>query len=342
MRAESPKNDKRHAVSVTDLTKFIKEEHIKLLTEIATSVFTLASESKYNLDIPCKLKITTEETDLWEDVSDINGIVIPAIYESESQNAESTIEKQVHQYYDNLCRQQNKHNFIHNAYIKLNKYGSMQTTDDYIRMGIMYISLSEEIYHKIAQITIHNWLNRELIQPCFTVLGSLIDTSTALYERGLECEQEFAEFGKIEFKGRLDVFDERCVLEIKCVQALTLEHKMQLLIYAWMWKKQTDRFYTSKEFKLVNIRTGEVYILDTCSHLIDDAIRILLKNKYEKRDTSSDSEFIEMCTSAASAGITLSAASALSKPSGAAPCTSSSNKCLIVDMDDDDNPVNIL
>jgi hypothetical protein len=295
------------------------------------------------------LKVATAESgsdsdsswndELCEDVSDINGIVIPAIYESESQCAESTIEKQVHQRYDNLCRQQNKHQFIHNAYIKLNKYGSMQTTDDYIRMGIMYISLMEEIYHKIAQINRHNWLNRELIQPCFTVLSSLIDTRTALYERGLECEHVFADFGKIEFRGRLDVFDERSVLEIKCVQALTLEHKMQLLVYAWMWKKQTDPFYTSKEFKLVNIRTGEVYILDTCSHLIDEAIHILLENKYAKKDVLMDAEFIEMCTLA----ISKPASSGVSKFIAPlpAPCKSS-NKCLFVEEDDDENPVNVV
>ena len=349
MSHESPTNDQRHAVSVTDLTKFIKEEYMKLLTDISNSVFTMTSESKYDVDIPSKLKLTAagsgSESDsswndeLFEDVSDINGIVIPAIYESESQNAESTIEKQVHQQYDNLCRQQNKHQFIHNAYIKLNRFGSMQTTDDYIRMGIMYISLTEEIYHKIAQITRHNWLNRELIQPCFTALSSLIDTRSACYERGLECKHAFAEFGTIEFRGRLDVFDERSVLEIKCVQTLTLEHKMQLLVYAWMWKKQTDPFYTSKEFKLVNIRTGEVYILDTCSHLIDEAMHILLENKYGKKEVLTDAEFIEMCTLAVSKPTRVAPKLNVALP---APCKSSSNKCLVIDMDDDDNPVNVL
>ncbi len=109
---------------------------------------------------------------------------------------------------------------------------------------------------------------------------------------------------------------------------------MQLLVYAWMWKKQTDPFYTSKEFKLVNIRTGEVYILDACSHLIDEAMHILLENKYGKKDVLSDAEFVELCARATSKPASLAA---LSLP---APCKSS-NKCLFVE-DDDENPVNVV
>jgi hypothetical protein len=370
MQPSSPSNEVQHVVNVTDLTKFIKEDNIKLLTDIANTVFYTISEPSYDLDIPCKLKLsrrcdsstgtgtstgtdscgdssssTDDEDDLYEDVSDINGIVIPAIYEAESQGSESTIEKEVHQLYDNLCRQQNKHHFIQKVYNKLNHYGS-QSVDDYIRMAIMYISLKEEIYHKIAQISRHNWLDRSLITPCFSVLSTLIDTESALYERGIYVKSAFNDFGVVELLGRLDVFDKRHVLEIKCTQTLTLEHKMQLLVYAWMWKKQTDSFYDAKEFKLVNIRTGEILSLDTTSHLLDEAIHILLENKYGKRSVLSDSEFIESCTLAISRRahpttmpVARSHARALERIGLPAPCKSS-KKCLIVD-DDDTDPVNV-
>jgi hypothetical protein len=375
MQPSSPSNEVKHAINVTDLTKFIKEDNIKLLTDIANTVFSTMSEPAYDLDIPCKLKLNCKangsrssrsgessddslcDSDEWcenldeddgglyEDVSDINGIVIPAIYEAESQGSESTIEKEVHQLYDNLCRQRNKHHFIQKVYNKLNHCGS-QTIDDYIRMAIMYISLKEEIYHKIAQISRHNWLDRSLITPCFSVLSTLIDTESALYERGIYIKSTFNEFGSVELCGRLDVFDKRHVLEIKCTQTLTLEHKMQLLVYAYMWKNQTDPFYDAKEFKLVNIRTGEILSLDATSHLLDEAIHILLENKYGKRSVLSDSEFIESCTLAISRRahpttmpIARSHARALERIGLPAPCKSS-KKCLIVD-DDEADPVNV-
>jgi hypothetical protein len=217
----------------------------------------------------------------------------------------------------------------------------MQTMDDYIRMGIMYISLKEEIYHKIAQINRHDWLDRGLIQPCFTFLSSLIDTASALYERGLECVNTFPDFGKVHFIGRLDVFDAHTVFEIKCTQTLSLEHKMQLLVYAWMWKQQTDSFYsaTPRDFKLVNIRTGEILRLDIGSRFITDAIHILLENRYGKKDVLNDAEFVDMCArardrtvAARAGGATI--ATAIILP---APCKSS-NKCLILDEDDPINP----
>lgn len=358
MRIDSTKDESRHAINVTDLTKFIKEENIKLLTDIANTVFAVESEPVFDLDIPCKLRVgvggaggsggsggesdssyssrwSTDE--LYEDISDINGIVIPAIYESESQKCESTIEKQIHQLYDNVCRQQNKHMFIQNAYFKMNRHGSiLQTIDDYIRMGILYVSLKEEIYHKIAQIDRHDWLDRDLIQPCFSILSRLIDTESAVYERRIDHARVFPDFGVVELVGRLDVFDIATVFEIKCVQALTLEHKMQLLVYAWMWKQQTDEFYSRRDFKLVNIRTGEILILDTSSHLIDEALHILLENKYGKKSVLSDAEFIDMCVAVRTgtgAGAGGGAGARLDLP---APCKTSTRKCLIVDEDEDD------
>jgi hypothetical protein len=113
----------------------------------------------------------------------------------------------------------------------------------------------------------------------------------------VECETKaFPEFGHVTLKGRLDTLDDDKIMEIKCVDTLTVEHKLQLLVYAWIWKNFYESGHGSREFKIVNIRTGEIWALDGDSPLLDEAMHILLSNKYSQQNMLGDAEFIKKCT----------------------------------------------
>jgi hypothetical protein len=92
----------------------------------------------------------------------------------------------------------------------------------------------------------------------------------------------------------MDTVDDELVLELKCTASLTLEHQLQLMIYAWMWR-HINANLGSRMFKLINMRTGEVQKLDPTSYLIDEAMLILLHNKYEKLPAVSDADFVDLC-----------------------------------------------
>jgi hypothetical protein len=159
----------------------------------------------------------------------------------------------------------------------------------------MYISIVERIYNKISQITHQNWLTSKMIVQCLQVLETYI-TKDATFEEEIEYKtSEFPEFGNIVVCGRIDAFDAVTIYEIKCVDTLTLEHKLQLLVYAWIWKHAYEDKYGSREFKLLNVRTGEVCVLDASSSLVKEAMYVLFQNKYAKTDPISDRHFIEKC-----------------------------------------------
>lgn len=282
--------ERRHNASPTMLTAYLKESNITLLASIIDQIVRQEIKPEYKVDIPSKIMF---EEGNWEDVSDINGIAIPAIYEARLHGT-STIERIVRQSYEGL---RDDDVFLRDAYSRIGT--DVRTPSAFVRLTIMYISFMERIYNKISQITHQNWLTSKLILQCLEVLTKHI-TKDATFEEEVEYETcEFPEFGKLLVRGRIDAFDTETVFEIKCVDALTLEHKLQLLVYAWIWKNNYEGSYGSRVFKLLNVRTGEVCVLDTTSPLVKEAMYILFQNKYAKTDPISDRHFIDKCLSTA-------------------------------------------
>jgi hypothetical protein len=280
--------ERRHNATPTMLTAYLKESNITLLSAIVDQIFTTETAATYKVDIPSKVMF---EEGNWEDVSDINGIAIPAIYEARLHGT-STIERIVRQSYEGI-REDDA--FLRDAYVRVGT--EVRTPSAFVRLTILYISIMERIYNKISQITHQNWLTSKMIMQCLEVLQTHINAE-ATFEEEVEYEtDEFPEFGKVLVRGRIDAFDKVTMYEIKCVDALTLEHKLQLAVYAWIWKQAYEGSYGSREFKLLNVRTGEVCVLDTASPLIKEAIYILMQNKFAKTDPVSDAHFIRKCLS---------------------------------------------
>ena len=165
-----------------------------------------------------------------------------------------------------------------------------------------------------------------MVEDCFVPLRKYISES-ASYERPImyDCDK-YSDYGIVKFSGRMDTVDDELVLELKCTASLTLEHQLQLMIYAWMWR-HINANLGSRMFKLINMRTGEVLKLDPTSYLIDEAMLILLHNKYEKLPVISDVDFVELCVN----GKTIVQLPVVKKP------VKPSN-FMIVDDDDDDKP----
>ena len=279
--------DKKHT-SPTELVKHISESNMNLITDIMKQIITVESPPIYSVDIPSK--ITCSDGNV-EEISDINGVVIPAIYELRHRG-HMTIEEDMRLLYHNICVN-GEHTFLQNSYNSLGD--TITNTVGFIRLGIMYLSLKEKIYNKIQQIDKYDWLTNEMIEGCFQTLSKFIPED-AKYERSIEYKStSFPEFGSVKISGRIDVMNEEIVYEFKCTDTLTTEHQLQLLLYAWMWKHEHMDDLGFREFKLVNIRTGEVHVLDTESHLIEEAVAILLNNKYGVAKKLDDTQFINAC-----------------------------------------------
>ena len=273
-------------VTPTELIAFIKETAELSLVELLESGIQLLAEPSFNIDIPLKVETSTGI----EDVSMINGIVIPMIQESQKTQDKSTVQKFVENS-SYFMKNSKQHEFLLN-YIETWDPENMNIEND-ILLAILYICCSSKLYHKIAQITNRSWLTYKLIRPAIDVLNQITLYEDVEYEKSIEYIFQTSSYGKIAIAGRLDMHTKTTIWEIKCVESLTFEHELQLCIYQWMWKKNYENIYGKRDFKLINIRTGEIREIEHDNGTLDEMIIILLDNKYSQNKIKTDQEFIE-------------------------------------------------
>ena len=286
------KNDKanitKHNTSPTEFVKFLDEDTINAVSPLVDKIFKTLRKPYYTVDIPAKINFSDDK---FEDVSDINGIAIPAIYEAK-QNGISTIQKCIFDEYSEICNNK-EHDFLQNAFRKLKKYDKIDKIKYFLYASTLYISLKEKIYNKLEQIKNYDWLSTSLVNKCFSSIENEIQEDTKYeYEIKYNCK-EYLEYGEIIFKGFIDAFNDKCVYELKCVELLKLDNLLQLIIYQWLWNKTEKETKGTREFKLINMRSGEVLILENNEEIINKIIKLILKNKYGKKNKITNEEFIK-------------------------------------------------
>ena len=99
--------------------------------------------------------------------------------------------------------------------------------------------------------------------------------------------------GKYEFITRC--IDSESLFEFKCTSTLQIEHQLQLICYAWLWKKTIGVEQQMKRFILLNIRTGESKELEYKDYEIESIMSLLFDNKFSEKITQTDEEFIRKC-----------------------------------------------
>ena len=141
-------------------------------------------------------------------------------------------------------------------------------------------------------LVVFYWLKSKEVENCLEILQKYLPKKTK-YERDIIFESyNFPQYGTVIINGRLDAYNDDTVWEIKCVDSLQLEHYLQLVVYAWLWRQAFLETKGNRKFKLLNIRTGQVDNLDTSSIYIDEIIKVLVENKFGTVSKIDDEEFI--------------------------------------------------
>ncbi len=284
-----------HTDTVTNLTRFLNESALNALNAICGEVWDEEVGEQYSVAIAGKVATAAG----CEDVSDINGLVIPAMYEARHCSPEhftSTIEIDVRRRYDTYVANES-HGFLRRACEKLPD--PVRTVSEFLRMGVIYHSVVEQVFHRVQQIDRYDWLTEEDVTACFRVLREHLREDTIFEESVEVTEMCGGEFGKVTLAGRLDAVNDDCIWEIKCVESLTVEHYVQVMLYAWIWSHGFEEEYGPRDFRIVNIRTGQILRLRRESHLVEEAVRVVFGNKWSVRPVMSDAEFLKECRSAA-------------------------------------------
>ena len=294
MKDSKPEDDEIHQTSVTDLLKFVKDKYLLPLTMLVEQLFVLEQKKQYLIDLPDKLQMGQTI----ESVAEINGLVIPSIYESETLGRSSIVD-----YVDEHMRTKKKSHYLRAYYDKIEKTATGSSViKRYIQYALLYTSLQHGVLNNLAQIDDVSWLTDKMVDDCHRLLYRELGARDIPIEFEVpvfyECT-DYNEYGVIQLSGRIDAFQGDCLYEIKCVDALTLEHFLQLVVYAWMdMESSTDDVgETISIYKLLNLKTGEVYRLDltkTNVVKINDIILILFKNKFGESKRMTNKEFLDM------------------------------------------------
>jgi hypothetical protein len=281
-----------HKTTVTDLIKFIDSYIMDNIILLIDFMFITISPPVNIVNVPCKiLCISPDGKQSFEDVSDLNGLVIPSIYEKLSYNI-STIESVVYK------------NFEKNNCDDIKKYVKKinipcKNISDYLKVGNIYLSINNKLHSKLAQIKKYKWLNKKMILECHKNMN-ILDNKKLIFEKVIANSNEdifsftHKDYGFIKIAGRIDAFDDENVYEFKCVDSISIDHKLQLILYSWLWKNSDlQKNYGNRIFKLLNIKSGELLQLTDDMFKISQIVELILANKFVKKQSLKDDEFLK-------------------------------------------------
>jgi hypothetical protein len=300
-------------VNPTELIKFISEDTIEFVTPLLNDLFVQEIEplSENEINIP---KIIETETGLYEEVSDLNGIALPAIYYDEIQGHKKDGENVLRQMIHNSVQETkyNKHSYLKEMIETLPE--QCETCADYLFLTNLYVASQEKLYSKLKQIQRHEytWISEEIKEKTMERLNYHLghefqennDTEVEKQLIHYSMEKEHEKIDKIlepyfhkeknfRFSGRLDILSKTALWELKCTSKISQEHQLQVVIYAWLWNILYRN--SPRNVYILNIRTGEKQVLKQDYEKLTQIVVALLMNKYESYKTMDDDEFQIKC-----------------------------------------------
>lgn len=320
-------------VTPTDLIKFVPESVIEEIMPLLDKIFVKESGEPDEIELPTIVKT---RRGFHEDVSDLNGIAIPCIYHEHilkkigkklDQNLDQQLDKKIdHNQAQNILRsmiQMNLEETKQGDYQYLKKIveelpETCSCTSDYLYLANVYVAVQERLYFKLKQIERdeYEWLTPDMIKKCLNrfdkTIGQELSENLPQMEKqvihhSLEFEhrqidailyQYFDTKQRFRFSARVDLVTDKCVWELKCTSNISNDHKLQVVIYAWLWRltrEPGESAESNLDFKILNIKTGEMLRVEATIDELTQIMVALLKGKYGEPVVKTDEEFIADC-----------------------------------------------
>jgi len=301
-------------VTPSDIIKFIPEHVLDIITPIINELFSNEQEISEVFDIP---SIIQTSNCLYEEVSDLNGICIPFMYYDYIINEINPgfISNSIYDIIQERSLSLDKqHVFLHNI-IDNSLDTELKTVSDYLYASNILKALDEQLYFKLRQISKDdcNWLLDEDIDKCMLRIDHAIKSdfekqpplfeNTFIHNSNEELHtnidnvlSDFLENNvKFRFTARADLITFSTVWELKCTNELSIDHLIQVIIYSWLWSLSHPD--DSKIFKIFNIKTGEIKVLNNDFDKINTVVTEIIKGKYFQFISSDNDTFIKQCKS---------------------------------------------
>ena len=182
---------------------------------------------------------------------------------------------------------------------------------DYLYMANVYEAAQEKLYFKLKQIhrDEYTWLSATVLAECkkrmMDVLYKEIRRDKPLMEHVIiSYDDDFSnellnqQLGsqltdKFVFSARVDLMTKGVLWELKCTSEITAENMIQTIIYAWIMRTLDKN--SSREVKIFNIKTGQVFRLEATLDELTTIVVAILKGKYERKQSSTEEDFLTEC-----------------------------------------------
>lgn len=206
-------------ISVTNLLRHLPS----LVTQEALTYINVSVkyEKENTIDIPIK----TKQNNLYESVSDINGIAIPVYYEAKMNNKISIYKRCMSEFIK-----------LNDPPINIRNINPQDiTVEQLLFISNLWNTISSGYTYKLKQINYYNWLNKSKLDECVERMKKYIGES-AVFERPFMVEDE-PELAGHALQGDIDCIDGNNIWEFKCVQQIDDIHVLQLALYAYLYEK---------------------------------------------------------------------------------------------------------
>ena len=303
-------------ITPTELIKFIPEEINQHICKILDRIFITEKEPIETIEIPSLIQT---KKGLYEEVSDLNGIAIPCMYYDHLLNIwnhDFNCNTKDSILYDLIdCNIENindkRQDFL--TEIIENLPENIESVQDYLYLANINVAIQESLYFKLNQIDKddYNWLTEDTAHLCKQRLHDTVSPDcknepqiekyiiTGEEDSHIHIDKLISRFipnKKFRFNARVDLITDNNIWELKCTSELTSDHKLQVAIYAWLWHMRSN--YNEdfdKEFRLFNIKTGELLKLEASIGDLNNIMSSLLRGRFTEVKNKNDQEFINDC-----------------------------------------------
>ena len=314
-------------VTVSELIRFIPDAVLEDISERVHRMFVkreVLLPGFTEEEIP---SVVCLANGMYEDVSDLNGIALPCMFhdaylrsdaESKERSStcsgptlwsgaqESSLYRLLEMQVEDMNR--NEHAYLRQVFRELPTEGVL-TVSDYLYMSNIYTAFQERLYFKLKQIqsTEYSWISDKVAERCTKLMTHVVGETTQTFCEeqtilSFQMETEHVAIDavlspyfvgkKYRFKARVDLVTDDDIWEFKCTRQLSMEHFLQVVLYAWMWKVIHQEEEEAKTFRLFNVKTAEHYELVASVDELTYVVVALLQGKYGETVALTDDEFV--------------------------------------------------
>lgn len=306
---------KTHHITPTELIKFLSEDVIQKCSPLLERIFKQVIFCENPEDVIEIPNIIQTDEGYFEDVSNLNGIAIPCIFFSRlfgHGKGDDVLYRIVKESMKNTG--ENEYLFL-KYLIREKMPPHCVTIPDFLLSANIYSAVTEKLYSKVKQIQKYEWMDEQKMDECIERMKQTIfgETEGPTEEGGVEVEKTIIHFGNdmekemekinrvlnpyfrndnFKFSARVDLITPDVVWELKFTNSNSIEHFLQVVIYAWIWRTIGNE---TRDFQLFNIKTGECWLLQATEEELLDIMVILLRGKYGELVVKNDADFLLEC-----------------------------------------------